>query len=682
LLLSHSHDHGALFAANNEESMTGIASVREKDFRPDVEGLRGVAILCVILYHVGWSVAMGGYIGVDMFFVLSGYLITGLLVTEAENKGRIDFIRFFARRIRRLVPAAALVLLAVLVICWVVYSPVERVDFAKSGIATALYLSNVRYAGAATNYLRLGTNKLDPLLHTWSLGVEEQFYLIWPFLVALVLLAGVKRFGGQRRRLLFFVMLVLACGSLALSIWLIPRSPAWAFFGLPSRGWQFAAGGLAVIVQRRTAPIWGWLSLGAVIVAINQFSESTRYPGVAAIVPTLATIGLLLSGVGDASRGVSRYLASPMLRLIGRVSYSWYLWHWPFIVIGAAFLPRGGIAFRVACALTALLLAAATYKLVENPIRRSPTLSARPLLAVAMGAVLVSGAAVAAFGFWRAAVVAESAPGQRPYAKAHRDFATIDHSGCLLIHFSTEQPPCVFGSKNAKSTIVLFGDSHAGHWFPALEEAATRRGLRLVVRVRAECPAVSVTVYSRILRRLYPECDTWRDGTIREIIGMHPSLVFIGSSRRYAFRTAARRGARSGVSEDEWLAGARTTLRKFQEAGIPVSVIRDVPAPAFDMSVCLSRAAWSRIWNRASCNYRDTVVSPPTRAETTAAQEFSGSGILDLNGVICPARECNPEIGKLVTFRDGSHITASFSRSLAPYFEANIDSRLARPAPK
>jgi hypothetical protein len=299
-----------------------------------------------------------------------------------------------------------------------------------------------------------------------------------------------------------------------------------------------------------------------------------------------------------------------------------------------------------------------------------------------MGAVLISGAAVAATGFWRAAIAEASAPGQRLYSQAYRDFPTIDHSGCLVLYFSTDQPPCIFGFKNARSTIVLFGDSHAGHWFPPLEEVATRRGLRLVVRVRAECPAVSVTIYSRVLRRRYPECNVWRDATIREIIGMHPSLVFLGSSRRYAFRTAARGGVRSGVSEDEWLAGARATLQKFQEAGIPVTVIRDVPAPGFEIPVCLSRAAWSRIWSRASCNYRDTVVSPPTRAERVAAQVFSVARILDLNGVICPARECNPEIGKFITFRDGSHITASFSRSLAPYFEAGLDSRLARSAPE
>ena len=311
--------------------MTGLASVRDKDFRPDVEGLRGVAILCVILYHVGWSVAQGGYIGVDMFFVLSGYLITGLLVNEAERNGRIDFIRFFARRIRRLVPAATLVLLTVLVLCWVVYSPVERVSFGKSGIATALYLSNVRYAGAAMNYLRLGVNKLDPLLHTWSLGVEEQFYLLWPFLVALVLLA--RKPAHSRRRALLIVMLVLTCISLALSIWLTRRSQPWAFFGLPTRVWQFGAGAMAAIVQRRTASIWGWLSIAAIIAAMTQFSDTTSYPGYAAIVPTLATIGLLLSGVGDASRGVSRYLGAPILRMIGRVSYSWYLWHWPLIVV-------------------------------------------------------------------------------------------------------------------------------------------------------------------------------------------------------------------------------------------------------------------------------------------------------------------------------------------------------------
>jgi hypothetical protein len=373
---------------------------------------------------------------------------------------------------------------------------------------------------------------------------------------------------------------------------------------------------------------------------------------------------------------VSRYLAAPIMRWIGRVSYSWYLWHWPLLIIGTALLPRGGLAFRVACVLAALALAAATYKWVENPIRQSRNLTARPFVAVAMGAALISLGAVTAIISRRVARDASSSPEQRAFTAAHGDHTAPDVDGCMLFYTLVRQPECAFGSPNAKSTIFLFGDSHAGHWFPALEKAASARGQRLLVRVRAECPAASVTVYSRILRRRFPECDVWRAATIREIVSVHPSLVFIASSRRYAFRSAERGGARSGVSADEWRAGMRATLQQFEDSGVPVTVIRDVPAPGFDVPVCLSRAAWSRIWSRASCNYRDTVVSAVTLAEAQAARGFAVARILDLNGVICPARLCNPEIAGLVTFRDASHITASFSRSLSSYFEAHLDSRL------
>ena len=650
------------------------AGGRDGTFRPDIEGLRGVAILCVVLYHIGWSVFSGGYIGVDMFFVLSGYLITGLLVRETERSGRIDFVRFFARRMRRLVPAATLVLLAVLLAAWLVYSPIERFGFGGSGLATALYLSNVRFALGGTQYLRAGGNKLDPLLHTWSLGVEEQFYLLWPFLVVLVLLWLGKNLDSGRRRLLV-IMLVLVASSLALSIWLTHASQPWAFFGLPTRVWQFAAGGSAFVVQRKISPFWGWLSLGGIVFASTWFSDATSYPGVAAIVPTLATIGLLLSGVDGPSRGVSRLLAAPILRWIGRVSYSWYLWHWPAIIIGSALLPHGALGFRIACALVALVLATATYKWVENPVRQSRTLSAKPLLAIAMGGALIACGAVASTVSRRAAQAELKKPPQSAFAEARLDLPAIDSLGCMILPGSIKQPACAFGVLDAPSTIVLFGDSHAGQWFPAVEEAAKRRGQRLIVRVMSGCPAPSVTLYNVILRRTYRECSTWRSATIREIISLHPSLIFISSSERFVARPSASGRAGRGLTVEKWREGMRATLQQFDDAHIPVTVIRDAPAPWFDVPVCLSRSASSRMWNRSSCTYPLDSIPAATQAEEDAARGLAAVRFLDLTDALCPGSICKPEIAGLVVYRDSNHLTASFSRSLAPYFEGNLDSR-------
>jgi hypothetical protein len=390
----------------------------------------------------------------------------------------------------------------------------------------------------------------------------------------------------------------------------------------------------------------------------------------------VATIGLLVSGLDDASRGVSRYLAAPVLRWIGRVSYSWYLWHWPVIIIGTALLPRAGLPFKVACALIALALAAATYRWVENPARQSRKLSAKPLLAVAMGVVLIAGGAVASIVSRRVAQVAMRSPAQRAFAAARLDLPAIDSLGCMVLPGTVEQPTCAFGSLDAKSTIVLFGDSHAGQWFPAVEEAALRRKERLIVRVRSGCPAPTVTLYNVMLRRIYTECDTWRTATIKEIVSMHPSLVLISSSEGFVSRSARGRTSR-GISLDAWRAGMRATLQPFDDARIPVTLIRDAPPPWFDVPVCLSRrASSSRIWSRATCTYSTNGVPAGTLANEEAASGFALVRSLDLGEAICPTSICKTEIGGLVVYRDSNHFTATFSRSLAPYFEAHLDSRL------
>jgi hypothetical protein len=292
-----------------------------------------------------------------------------------------------------------------------------------------------------------------------------------------------------------------------------------------------------------------------------------------------------------------------------------------------------------------------------------------------MGGALIASGAIASTISRRVAQVDLRTPPQNAFAAARLDLPAIDSLGCMILPGSIEQPTCAFGALDATSTIVLFGDSHAGQWFPAVEEAAARRGQRLIVRVMSGCPAASVTLYNVILRRTYTECSTWRRATIREIVSLHPSLVFVSSSERFVARPNPDGRLSQGIPVDKWRAGMRATLKPFDDARIPVTLIRDQPAPWFDVPICLSRAASSRIWSRAACTYPLDSIPAGTRAEQDVVRGLAGARILDLTQALCPGGICKPEIGGLVVYRDSNHFTASFSRSLAPYFEAHLDSR-------
>ena len=255
-------------------------------FRRDIEGLRGIAILLVVGYHAGLPMLSGGYVGVDAFFVLSGFLITGLLTRELTETGRINFVDFYARRARRLLPAAALVLLCTLALGYWLLPPVEQLRYTGTAIAAALYVSNFWFAKESTNYLAPNSH-FNPFLHTWSLSVEEQFYLVWPCALLLVATGEERRRHGRLRA----AMLVIFAVSLAASLWLTQAQQPQAFFGSPTRSWEFAAGGLAtfVTVRRRWATIAPWVGAGAVFLGASFFSDATPYPGLAALVPVTGT---------------------------------------------------------------------------------------------------------------------------------------------------------------------------------------------------------------------------------------------------------------------------------------------------------------------------------------------------------------------------------------------------------
>ena len=382
-------------------SVIETMSSERADFRSDIEGLRGLAILLVVLFHAGVSRLAGGYVGVDVFFVLSGFFITGLLAREVAATGDIDLPEFYARRARRLLPAFLVVLLATVALTLWIYAPIDQPTVASDARAVALQYGNVLFADNAVNYHAASAN---PFLHTWSLAVEQQFYVLWPLLFALIgRIYGAS--GVTPRRLIAWVT---AAGvlSFVVSLWVTKIAQPWAFFGMPTRIWEFALGGvtaLALAHQPKEVGKGGiyyqLAGLIAIGVASLSYHQATAYPGVAAIAPALGAVALLIGGHRAPNSAVSKALGSRLLQWFGRMSYSWYLWHWPLVGIGAVIDWDIGVVGRLAWSGVALVLAVLTHRFIEKPWREGAGIKRSPqvVTAVAFGASIVAALARA----WR-----------------------------------------------------------------------------------------------------------------------------------------------------------------------------------------------------------------------------------------------------------------------------------------
>ncbi len=465
-------------------------------------------------YHAGLLGISGGYVGVDVFFVISGFLITGLLWQELAGTGRLSLTAFYARRIRRLLPAAVLVLVATLGASWLWLAPLRVPSVARDAAAAALYAANYRFALQGTDYLSAQAPP-SPVQHFWSLGVEEQFYLLWP--VLLVLAAAVIRPARLARAGAAWALGVLAAGSLALSLVLTDRAQPWAFYSLPTRAWELAGGGVLALAAPRlrqlphpVATALGWSGLAGVGWAVAADSAHTQYPGTAALLPVAGAIAVIAAGCAHPRRGPDLLLAGRAMQQIGRLSYSLYLWHWPVLIIGAT-LVHGSLA-RAGLVGLSVLLAAATVRLVEDPVRQAGGLVRVPARALALGAALTATAVLAATGAAldapvptgsgpAAAVAALGAParaaipgaasravrpepfpgleaaqlpvlsavaqgvaaGQVPVnltpslTAAHADVPLPFRDGCDLRFTADVSPPCTYGDSTARTRVVAFG---------------------------------------------------------------------------------------------------------------------------------------------------------------------------------------------------------------------------------
>jgi peptidoglycan/LPS O-acetylase OafA/YrhL len=667
----------------------GRAMTRERGggFRPDIDGLRGVAILLVVAYHVRTLGMTGGFIGVDVFFVISGYLITGKLLDEVLTTSSVRLRSFWAGRVRRLVPALAVMVGATLALSLLVLSPLEWGAVARDGAASVTYVSNLVFARQATNYFAADVTS-SLFLHTWSLSVEEQFYLVWPVLV-LVLGRLVRRRERDHRLMAYaFVLTALGIVSFALAVALTARGTPLSFFGLPTRAWEFSAGGLLACLARRATPARirfpapiALGGLGLILGSAFVLSDVTPYPGVATLVPVLGTLAVMYAGASSDRSPVAVVLSTAPAQWLGRVSYSWYLWHWPLILLAVAFLDDDTVSTRAVGVIAALAVATAGLWLVENPIRFSARLIARPAQTFAVGAAFTVVVLALAFGVRADANHELADPFFQRLTAATANAAVVNNeAGCDAQRSRDGIAFCQYGNPSSATTIMLTGDSHAAHWIPAFAQAATPLGVRLIVHTRGGCPSIDVRIATSTTRLVPSEaCVRFRADAQRLMAEFDPAVVIL-SNANFVGRILDDQNARPDelAQLELWRRGLVSTVAQLQKDGRRVGLILENPTLSGDPNTCIAR-------------HRAVAPCTPTRGEAvggievfnemerTVAAQAGGMPTFDVVSTLCDAERCELEHEGQLVYQDGGHLTEGFVVSQVPAVIAFVQAVEAHP---
>jgi peptidoglycan/LPS O-acetylase OafA/YrhL len=632
-------------------------------FRPDIEGLRAVAVCLIVLYHAGLPFLQGGFIGVDIFFVLSGYLITGLLVKELSSSGGIDLSRFYARRVRRLLPASSLVVVVVCLIQIIIASPIAQIEVLKTALTATLLSSNIYFAHMQLHYFSQASAG-GPLLHTWALAVAEQFYIVWP--IFLVLLTRMVKSVSIR----ILVIAAMTVISFVSCVWLTSLNQVLAFFQSLPRAWEFSAGGLLAFVPlhwltaRESLCKWlGTMGLIAMVLSAVLMTGSARFPGYIAAFPVLATLAALQAGAGAPSSLAARFLSSRPLQYLGGISYSLYLWHWPVLMIALEISANNSAAVRAACVVLSVLLAAVTHATIENPIRFNSFLVSRSLLSLGIVGLSMM-VCVGGFAVWWAAL--HHSAQFRKFNQVRNDVPSICATGCTADLIGGTPKLCSFGEVSSPvSTVVLLGDSHAAQWFPALKDIAESRHWKLVTIVKSSCSPMNIRTLNNT--RAIEECERWRKLSMEAIDAMHPDLVVMSSSSRYPQRDNSNL-----IDVSDWEKGSRDTFLAVARQGIAIRVIRDTPHADYNIPSCLAQLAWNGHATCPSLIRTKALNSGIYQAQLRAAANIENVRVIDMSDAICGKDSCETEQGDIVKYRDSDHLTSRYAESLADALQARL----------
>jgi len=673
--------------------MAGAPDERSVRFRRDIQGLRGVAVLLVIVYHAGLPLT-GGFVGVDVFFVVSGLVITRMLVSELENTGRINLLQFYSRRAKRLLPALALVLVVVMLasVALGALGSLERTS--RTGAAAALVVANMElYRFGDHGYFDQASH-LNPFLHTWSLSLEEQFYLFFPSLLGISWSLR-RRTGWLGRRALVRGLVLIVCAvSFALSALmtasdgrlLVAEPRIFSFYSAPTRAWEFGLGVLVALSSntsfagspvRSASALGGWL---LVAWAAFTYSAQTSFPGTAAVAPALGAALLLATGGQSGARPWPvRLLENSILVRIGDLSYSWYLWHWPCIVFGRALFP-GRDWVPSAMALLSLAPAWASYAALEDPVRRWNPPSARPIAALTLACVVLP-----LFSAWALRVANRSLPTLGAVAsyenarRLHLDVAQgCDSSAPLGARANSS---CLWSVPNPRGRVVLIGDSNAGHFTEPVLVAARSLGLAVEVATFSACPFADV-ISQRNGKEQAP-CRRFYDASLAQLAADPPDLVIAASAsdvyirhEEYALAGQGRTVWQRHPSEKAllWAKGLERTLRSIRRTGSQVLVVHPIPRlqEGWQAGSCavLSVTLWPQ-----KCGVSrslDTALDERAIGFLAELQATQATGVLTMDPAktICPGLSCRAWRDGNWWYRDAGHLSVDGALALAPRFGA------------
>ena len=640
-------------------------------FRPDLQGLRAVAVSLVVLAHAEVSWFAGGFVGVDVFFVLSGYLITALLVREYDRQGRISFLDFYARRVRRLFPALLLMIVVAGILgVWLLTDFEANQQLASSPFA-AVWASNFYFAFAGLDYFNDLTQN-DLFLHTWSLGVEEQFYLIWPMILLFVL----GCFGRKARTGLFLPILLLSSiglTSFVLSLYLTFHEPRSAFFLMPSRIWQFSLGGLVSLAfhasQKERRPLAkasvGGISdqlllAGGMTLILGSavlLHPGVPYPGFWGGVPSLGAVMVIVAGQ-RLSQGLHSVLAQPALVWLGDRSYSIYLWHWPILILGFSLGFEGQPVPTAGLVLLSVVLAMLSYRFVELPFwkGRLSSGSNRIVLLVGLTASLLTGACTFLALRW----LPDQAPQYELSAQWRTYAPPLYAMGCDAWFSHAKVEPCEFGNPQAEKTLLIIGDSIGVQWFSMLKTIFDEPEWQTIVATKSACALVDEEFFYERLGKVYEVCEQWRNDLLDNLDFFGADLIVVGSAATYNFTV------------EQWTTGSSRVFGRLSEVAEQVVVIPGTPSLGFDGPSCLIRQMNRKVESDVlvqNCSAPDQLrlVSDVTEHLDSAAQQFQNVHFLDMNDLVCPNGICaagDPD--GIVVFRDDQHLTDTFVQSLAP----------------
>ena len=679
--------------------------------RADVQGLRALAVAMVIFDHAAVPWLRGGFVGVDVFFVVSGFLISALLLHEVTATGRVRIGHFYARRARRILPAATVVLVATSVFAALELSTTKVVEIVQDVRWAAFFAANVHFARLGTDYFEQD-RAVSPVQHFWSLAVEEQFYLVWPVLLLVVALVGAAR--GMLR-----VVTVLLCGTWLLSlIWsvvLTPRSPTASYFSSATRAWELATGALLALVghllprmPRLVRHVLSALGLVGLVVAAVSYDSSEPFPGWRALLPVLGAAALLAAGAAG-EVGAGRLLTLSPLRYVGDISYSLYLWHWPVLVLGAKYVGDSRSTMETVVMLSVVLaLSVCSYHLVENPVRRwrGTILSGRralgmwpvALTSVVLATVWAGAHATKVFqerlaGASSAVTRAPAGAPPRPVPIARRlanasrlvdsnapipfPLQNLDglkkdvwqfHFTCYSSWKDVGHKICALGDPNAKRTVVLYGNSHAGMWASSLGALGRRDGYRVIPLVKVGCSPFNVEQKNQ--GAPYPECPAFRRWALRRIDELRPDVVVLAHGGQFTVQPPP------GQSFGEmWTKGVSSAVRHMRRLTPEVKVISDITNLDFSPDDCITDPDSTM----SSCLAREQKITQIGNSITRRASERLGADFVDVTGLVCLRRRCPIIVDHIVTYHDPGHLSETWTNAISDEFGHLLDLFAPRP---